>query len=276
MKVLVTGSDGYIGTVMVQVLMDKGHDVTRLDTGFYREAWFYNGVKYSPEIISKDTRHVRLADLEGFEAVIHLADLSNDPLGQLDENLTYEINYKATVRLARLAKKAGVKRFIYSSSCSIYGIAKKDLVMVGKAIKDESVPETQEINREIKRLGIEKKVTKTGYIKDADLVKMYNQASVTLLPSYYEGFGLPVLESMACGTPVVCSNVASVSEIAGPDAIFCEPGDPKDIAQKIQKVYSLSEKNLESLSRKLIDHAAKFNWEKVARQTINIYKSLSG
>jgi len=121
MKVLVTGSDGYIGTVLVQELLKKGFEVVGLDTGFYRSGWLYNGIKTPPVVISKDTREVTEEDLAGLDAVVHLAELSNDPLGQLDESLTYEINHRSTVNLAKLAKKAGVKRFIYSSSCSIYG-----------------------------------------------------------------------------------------------------------------------------------------------------------
>lgn len=128
MKVLITGVDGYIGTHMAQVLMDKGHDVTGIDAGFYKEAWLYNGVKHFPKVIYKDTRNITQKDLVGFDAVISLADLSNDPLGNQDPENTFAINHKSIMRFAKLAKKAGVKRFIYSSSCSIYGVAKEDLV----------------------------------------------------------------------------------------------------------------------------------------------------
>ncbi len=128
LKVLITGIDGYIGTQMAQVLMSRGHDVSGIDTGFYREGWLYNGVKYSPKVITKDTRLITQKDLKGFDAVISLADLSNDPLGNQDPKNTYAINHKAIMRLAKLAKKAGVRRFIYSSSCSIYGIAKDGMV----------------------------------------------------------------------------------------------------------------------------------------------------
>lgn len=128
MKVLITGIDGYIGTQMAQVFMGRGHDVTGIDSGFYREGWLYNGVKFSPKVITKDTRNITITDLKGFDAIISLADLSNDPLGNQDPKNTYAINHEAIVRLAKLAKKAGIKRFIYSSSCSIYGIAKDGLV----------------------------------------------------------------------------------------------------------------------------------------------------
>ena len=128
MKVLITGIDGYIGTQMAQVFMSRGHDVTGIDSGFYREGWLYNGVKFSPKVITKDTRNITINDLKGYDGIISLADLSNDPLGNQDPKNTYAINHTAIVRLAKLAKKAGIKRFIYSSSCSIYGVAKEDLV----------------------------------------------------------------------------------------------------------------------------------------------------
>ncbi len=128
MKVLITGIDGYIGTVLAQVLIQKGHDVTGIDTGFYREGWLYNGISIAPKVINKDIRNVSSQELGGFDAVIHLADLSNDPLGQLDEKTTYAINHLAAIEFAKKAKGAGVKRYIYSSSCSVYGIAVEDMV----------------------------------------------------------------------------------------------------------------------------------------------------
>lgn len=121
MKILLTGSDGYIGTLLGPYLMDRGHEVTGLDTGFHRIGWLYNGVRKMPQTITKDIRHVTEDDLRGYDAVIHLADLSNDPVGQLDPRLTFEINHKGTVAVARMAKKVGVQRFIYFSSCSVYG-----------------------------------------------------------------------------------------------------------------------------------------------------------
>jgi len=112
MKVLVLGIDGYIGTRLAQTLMKRGHDIVGVDTGFYREGWLYNGIEQMPRIINKDTRELTEEDLKGYDAVIHLADLSNDPLGQQDPELTYDINHKASVRVATLAKKVGVRRFI--------------------------------------------------------------------------------------------------------------------------------------------------------------------
>jgi nucleoside-diphosphate-sugar epimerase len=101
--------------------MDRGHDVTGVDTGFHRIGWMYNGVKATPKSITKDIRNLTEDDLKGYEAIIHLAELSNDPVGQLAPNITYDINHKGTIALAEKARKVGVKRFVYFSSCSVYG-----------------------------------------------------------------------------------------------------------------------------------------------------------
>lgn len=121
MRILVTGSDGYIGTCLTQVLIKAGHDVVALDTGFYRSGWLYNVEGVLPSVVTKDTRHVTAADIQNFDAVVHLAELSNDPLGQTNEKITYDINHYATLRLAELCKAAKIPRFIYFSSCSVYG-----------------------------------------------------------------------------------------------------------------------------------------------------------
>lgn len=127
MKVLLTGHQGYLGTVMTPVLVAAGHEVTGLDTG-----WFADNVlgprPVDPPTIQRDLREVEVSDLEGFDAVIHLAALSNDPLGALAPEITYDINHHASSRLARLAKQAGVGRFLYSSTCSVYGAAGPGLV----------------------------------------------------------------------------------------------------------------------------------------------------
>jgi len=121
MNILVTGADGYIGSLLTSMLLQRGHDVKGLDVGFYRDGWLYNGVNVSPACMTMDIRHVTAQDLEGFDAVVHLAELSNDPLGQINPEITREINYEGSVNLARKCKDAGVVRFIYSSSCSVYG-----------------------------------------------------------------------------------------------------------------------------------------------------------
>lgn len=126
--ILVTGDKGYIGSVLVPKLLDKKYRVVGLDAGFFDNCLVFKKKKPVYKRINTDVREVSAEDLEGIDAVIHLSALSNDPMGEIDPKLTEEINYKASVRLARLAKKAGVKRFLFSSSCSIYGIAKSGIV----------------------------------------------------------------------------------------------------------------------------------------------------
>ncbi len=120
MKVLLTGHRGYIGAVAGPILRSAGHDVTGLDTDLFGGCDFGEAAPGIPEV-RKDIRDLTRADLEGFDAVVHLAALSNDPLGNFDADLTYGINHRASVRLGELAKAAGVKRFVFSSSCSTYG-----------------------------------------------------------------------------------------------------------------------------------------------------------
>ena len=130
MRVLVTGHHGYIGSVMVGVLDGAGHEVVGLDSFLYEGCDFGDQGTDVP-CIYRDVRDVRAADLRGFDAVVHLAALSNDPLGFLDESCTYDINHVASVKLAAAARSAGVRRFLFASSCSLYGAA-------GDRVLDES------------------------------------------------------------------------------------------------------------------------------------------
>lgn len=133
MKILLTGHNGYIGSVISPILIEAGHSVVGLDTNFFEDCVFGQIDKIIPEI-RKDIRDIVPGDLEGFDAVIHLAALSNDPLGDLNPALTYDINLSATLQLAKFARDAGVKRFLYSSSCSIYGAGKSEDLL------DENAP----------------------------------------------------------------------------------------------------------------------------------------
>jgi len=122
MKVLVTGHLGYIGSVLTPMLLERGHDVTGLDSDIFRSCTFAGTLAEVPTV-EKDIRDIEIDDVAGFDAIIHLAGLSNDPLGDYRPQLTQEINCGASVRLAQLAKAAGVQRFLYASSCSNYGAA---------------------------------------------------------------------------------------------------------------------------------------------------------
>ncbi len=126
MKLLVTGVEGYIGCLLAPYLQSRGHDIVGLDTGYYRDGWLFSDrslVPGFPRFINKDIRDIGPEDVRGMDAVVHLAELSNDPLGANNPEITHQINHKASVRLAELAKAAGIQRFVYTSSCSVYGVA---------------------------------------------------------------------------------------------------------------------------------------------------------
>jgi nucleoside-diphosphate-sugar epimerase len=132
MKVLVTGHKGYIGVELVAMLRAAGHEVVGLDTGYFDGCDFGAPPDHVPAL-ELDLRDVTPRHCEGFEAVLHLAALSNDPLGDLNPDVTYDINHRASVRLARCAKEAGVQRFLFASSCSLYGAG-------GAEFLDEEAP----------------------------------------------------------------------------------------------------------------------------------------
>src|ERR1700693_4485138 len=133
LRVLVTGHHGYIGSVMAPYLVSAGHDVVGLDSFLFKGCDF---LPDGPDIpsVRKDVRDVVSADLDGFDAVVHLAALCNDPLGDLNQTWTYDINQHASLHLAELAKAAGVERFVYASSCSMYGTGSPDEIL------DEEAP----------------------------------------------------------------------------------------------------------------------------------------
>ncbi len=136
MKILVTGTEGYIGSVLVPLLVAHGHEVVGVDTGYYKAGWLYEDAT-APHyrLLNKDIRDITLNDLDGCDAVVHMAELANDPAGELCPDVTYAINYHGSLHLARLAKQAGVSRFVYTSSCSVYGVE-----------TDAMVTETSDLN----------------------------------------------------------------------------------------------------------------------------------
>ncbi len=146
MKVLVTGTDGYIGSVLAPYLAERGHHVTGLDTGYYRAGLLFHDRKDAPPTLRRDIREVTPEDLAGFDAVVHLAELSNDPLGAHNRENTFDINHRGSMRVADAAKRAGVGRFVYASSCSVYGVGSDDFKT------EESAPNPQTAYAECKVL----------------------------------------------------------------------------------------------------------------------------
>ncbi len=126
-KILITGHNGYIGSVMTPHLLAAGYEITGLDTGYFSQCTLVEGGGDIPTV-RKDLRDLAPKDLEGYDAVVHLAALSNDPIGNLNDSWTEDINFKASVRLAELAKAAGLGRYLFSSSCIMYGAASTEVV----------------------------------------------------------------------------------------------------------------------------------------------------
>ena len=135
-KIVVTGNEGYIGSVMTEQLLEMGHEIIGVDCGYFpkNQKWGIVGPRETLHQISKDIRDVREEDIRGAEAIVHLGALSNDPMGELDPDQTMQINHVATTRLAKLAKKMGVGRFIFASSCSVYGAREAEI------LREESEP----------------------------------------------------------------------------------------------------------------------------------------
>ncbi len=131
MRILVTGSEGYIGARLVPLLLARGHQVTGFDTGYYRDGWLYSenrAMGLGARTIYKDLRDLSPQDMEGCEAIVHLAELSNDPLGQNNPTVTHKINHLGSVNIAKMARDAGIRRFVYTSSCSVYGAGTGDFL----------------------------------------------------------------------------------------------------------------------------------------------------
>lgn len=131
MKIFVTGTEGYIGSRLVPLLCSQGHEVIGFDTGYYRDGWLFSDNARMPvgvRTIYKDLRNITADDVRGCEAVVHLAELSNDPLGQNNPQVTHQINHRGSVELAQIARRAGIRRFVYTSSCSVYGAGSGDFL----------------------------------------------------------------------------------------------------------------------------------------------------
>jgi nucleoside-diphosphate-sugar epimerase len=172
----VTGVNGYIGAVLGPYLIQRGLEVVGLDTGYYRDGWLYSDDRHlptSPYTLNKDLRKVELADLAGCDAIAHLAELSNDPLGQNRPEITHAVNHRGSVRLAELARAAGIHRFVYTSSCSVYGAGTGDFV------DETTAPNPQTAYAECKVL-VERDV---GAMSGADFCPVFLRNSTAYGPS---------------------------------------------------------------------------------------------
>jgi nucleoside-diphosphate-sugar epimerase len=138
MKILVTGTEGYLGSLLAPILIKLGHEVLAVDTGFYKSGWLYHGSIVTPRTLNKDIRNITANDFEGFDTIVHIAELYNDPTGELTPHVTYEINHKGSVRLAELAKRVGVERFVYMSSCSVYGLTAESFASEESAVNPQT------------------------------------------------------------------------------------------------------------------------------------------
>jgi nucleoside-diphosphate-sugar epimerase len=176
MRVFVTGVHGYIGAVLAPYLIDRGLDVVGLDTGYYRDGWLFSDdrrMPVQPRTVNKDLRDITSADLDACDAVAHLAELSNDPLGQNNPAVTHRINHVGSVALAETARKCGIRRFVYTSSCSVYGAG------TGEFLDESTRPNPQTAYAECKVL-VERDV---GQMSGADFCPVFLRNATAYGPS---------------------------------------------------------------------------------------------
>ena len=203
MKVLVTGTEGYIGARLVPVLFDKGHEVLGLDTGYYRDGWLYSDNRHltrGARTLYKDLRRVGPDDLAGCDAIVHLAELSNDPLGQNNPQVTHEINHRGSVRLAEAARKVGIRRFVYTSSCSVYGAG------TGDFLDETAAPNPQTAYAECKVL-VERDV---GQMAGTDFCPVFLRNATAYGPSPRMRFDIVIND--LCALAWTTKRIAMVSD----------------------------------------------------------------
>ncbi len=177
-----------------------------------------------------------------------------------------DINYNKNLAglLRAFAKLIGLKKY--------RGV---NLVLAGRSFNSLEIPEAGEIKREAEALGIAEKVVSPGFVPPEDLAVFYNLAKVYVQPSLYEGFGLPVVEAMACGCPVVCGKNSSLPEVAGEAGVYADIKSPEDLCAKVVQVLSLSPEGYQSLSRNCLSQAGQFSWEKTALGTLAVYEKIN-
>ena len=202
-NILVTGHNGFIGTLLVKLLIEKGYNVTGFDTNYFGGDCNFYYYKNEIKKINKDIRKVTESDLENIDAVCHLAALSNDPLGQLNEDLTYSINYESTVTLAKLAKNVGVKKFIYASSCSLYGVAGNEALTEAAAFNPVTAYAKSKVLSEKQILQLSTKNFCTTSLRNATAYGISPKLRVDLVVNNLVGWALTTgeIKILSDGTP---------------------------------------------------------------------------
>jgi nucleoside-diphosphate-sugar epimerase len=202
-KVMVTGSEGYIGARLVPILVSNGLDVLGFDTGYYRDGWLFSRnqeMSSGARTLYKDLRHLSEQDLEGCDAVVHLAELSNDPLGQNNPEVTHRINHQGSVALAEKARRVGIRRFVYTSSCSVYGAGIGDFL-------DETSPVNPQTVYAVCKTLVERDV---GRMADTDFAPVFLRNATAYGPSPRMRFDI-VLNDL-CALAWTTRRIAMVSD----------------------------------------------------------------
>jgi nucleoside-diphosphate-sugar epimerase len=203
MKVFVTGTEGYIGARLVPYLFANGHEVVGFDTGYYRDGWLYSDNRHMQQgarTIYKDLRRLSPADLAGCDAVVHLAELSNDPLGQNNPAITHQINHRGSVTIAEAAREIGIRRFVYTSSCSVYGAG------TGDFLDETTKPNPQTAYAECKAL-VERDV---GKMTSADFCPVFLRNATAYGPSPRMRFDIVIND--LCALAHTTRRIAMVSD----------------------------------------------------------------
>lgn len=203
MKVMVTGSEGYIGARLVPILVSNGLDVLGFDTGYYRDGWLFSRNQEMPtgaRTVYKDLRQLSEQDLEGCDAIVHLAELSNDPLGQNNPEVTHRINHQGSVALAEKARRVGIRRFVYTSSCSVYGAGTGDFL-------DETSPVNPQTVYAVCKTLVERDV---GRMAGADFTPVFLRNATAYGPSPRMRFDI-VLNDL-CALAWTTGRIAMISD----------------------------------------------------------------
>jgi nucleoside-diphosphate-sugar epimerase len=204
MHVLVTGNQGFIGPVLVKLARQAGHTVTGLDIGYFADCLPQNTTDILPDRqIVRDIREVTPGDLEGIDAVVHLAGLSNDPMGALNPDLTFDINLEATARLGELAKAAGVSRFVFASSCSIYGAAGSDALDETAAFNPVSAYAVSKVRSEERLSALASETFSPVYLRNATAYGVSPRTRFDLVVNNLAGWAhtAGIIKVMSDGTP---------------------------------------------------------------------------